>query len=148
MIVNDNINGVWALESYIMHNEAMRAANEKMVAEVDRRYTEGNELRAIALKIKETADRDALELDRASQTYKAERNDAMREQSITDKGQYATHADVAMVVDRMEKSLKPIVEYIATQQGGVAGSRITTGNVYAAIGAFGIILGAIMYLFK
>ena len=147
MIVNEISNG-WTLESYIMHNEAMRLTNDRFIAEVDRRYTEGNELRAMALKIKETADRDALELDRASQTYKAEKNDSMREQTISDKGQYATHADVALVVERMEKSLKPIVEYIANQQGGVKGSDITMGKIYAAIGAFGVILGAIIYLFK
>ena len=46
----------WTIETYAAHNEAMRLVEEKFQNERDKRYTEGNELRAMALKIKETAD--------------------------------------------------------------------------------------------
>lgn len=61
--------GCWTIEAFIIHQRelrladrelatALRAAVRELAAERDRRYTEGNELRAMALKIKETADRD------------------------------------------------------------------------------------------
>jgi len=136
----------WTVETYVIHNEAMREAEEKLQIERDRRYAEVNIEREKALKIKETADLAALELARESQVYKDERNDAMREQALSSTGVYATHADVSMVAERMGKSineltermesaLKPLVSFVSSQQGVQKGSQITMGNIYAAIGA-------------
>lgn len=118
----------WTLEGYISHNELMRDAESKLYAERDKRYSEGNELRAMALKIKETADLTALELARESQVYKDERNDAMREQNLKETGVYATRDDLAVVFSKSEKALlsfteeikvalRPMIEHIAADKG-------------------------------
>ena len=134
-------NNGWTIESYIAYNEAMRAADEKLRVETDRRYAEVNVEKEKALKIKETADLAALELARESQKYKEERNDAMREQSIGDRGAYATHADVAMVVDRMERALKPLVEFVNSQQGADRGISETTNKLNDNIGLIIALVG-------
>jgi len=151
-------NKIWNLESYTLHNEAMRVADEKFQTERDRRYAEVNVEREKALKIKETADLAALELARESQVYKDERNDAMREQTLASTGIYATHADVAMVADkmgksinevaeRMEAALTPLANFVANQQGVTKGSQVTIGKIYTAIGAVTAIIVAAVYLF-
>lgn len=142
----------WTLEAYASHNEQLRELEEKRnderfkhlaeVAELnDRRYGEVNVEKEKALKIKETADLTALELARESQVYKDERNDAMREQSLKDNGIYATRDDLADVVQKMEKSLKPLIDYVSGQQGVTQGSSITIGRVFALIAAVGTIIG-------
>jgi hypothetical protein len=158
----------WSIETYVIHNEAMRVSEashnkamqevevklqdvkiqhlEEIIALNDRRYTEGNELRAMALKIKETADANALELASESQTYKEARNDATREQNLKETGIYATRDDLAAVVEIFKKALKPIEEFVSTQQGATKGSQITMGKIYAAIGATGTIIGIIIGL--
>jgi hypothetical protein len=111
------------------------------------------------MKIKETADLAALELARESQVYKDERNDVMREQSLSQTGVYATHSDVAavaekmgesinLVAERMESALKPISSFISAQQGVTKHSEITMGKIYGAIGAVTAIIVAAVYVFK
>jgi len=151
-------NKIWTLESYSIYNDALRAADQRFQAERDRRYGEVNVEREKALKIKETADLAALELARESQVYKDERNDAMREQTLASTGIYATHADVAMVAEkmgksiadvaeRMETALTPLANFVANQQGVTKGSQVTIGKIYAAIGAVTAIIVAAVYLF-
>lgn len=147
----------WSVEAYTIHSKALRVADKELqdekfkhitetVALNDRRYTEGNELRAMALKIKETADRDALELDRASQAYKAERYDVRSEQSLKEAGIYATRDDLAEVVNTFKKSLKPIEDFISNLQGATQGGQITMGKVAALIAATGTIIGILVSL--
>src|ERR1035437_7583004 len=100
----------WTVETYVMHNEAVRILEEKLRVESDRRYAEVNVEREKALKIKETADLAALELARESQVYKDERNDAMREQTLSQTGAFATHSDLALVADKMETSINKVAE--------------------------------------
>lgn len=149
--------GIWTVETYALHNEAMRASDishhnemrgveERFQTERDKRYTEGNELRAMALKIKETADANALELASESQTYKEARNDAMREQNLKETGVYATRDDLAEVVSRFDKTIKPILDYVSAQKGVVSGTAMTKGNLYTAIGAAIAIIGVIFLL--
>jgi len=136
----------WSIETYAIYNEAMRKADKEFQEERDRRYTEVNVEKEKALKIKETADLTALELARESQVYKDERNDAMREQNLKETGIYATRDDLAEVVKGMEKSLKPLVDYISGQQGTVKGSQLTVKSIYAAIGGTAAIVGIIVVL--
>ena len=158
--------GIWTIEAMAIHYQELRLADRELDSELrkadhelaaelrladqalaretDRRYTEGNELRARALKIKETADRDALELDRASQTYKEARNDALREQNLKETGIYATRDDLAMVVTRIEKTLKPLADFVSAQQGATKGSQITMGKIFASIAATGTIIGIVI----
>lgn len=140
----------WTIDTYVIHNELMRTANEKFQEERDKRYAEGNELRAMALKIKETADAKALELASESQTYKEARNDAMREQNLKETGIFATRDDLAdvfsksekaltTVVNEMKVALKPMIDHIASEKG----SQLTIGRVIAYIVAMGVITGII-----
>ena len=136
----------WTIETYVLHNEAMRVQSEKFQAERDRRYAEVATERALAMKIKETADLAALELARESQVYKDERNDAMREQTLSQTGAYPTHADLGIVVnkmetsinlvaERMEAALKPLSAFMQNSKGETKGTRLTVQNIYGAIAA-------------
>lgn len=137
---------VWTVETYAAHNEAMRVVEDRFQTERDRRYTEVNVEKEKALKIKETADLTALELARESQVYKDERNDAMREQNLKDNGIYATRDDLAEVVTRIDKTLKPLLDYVSSQQGMGKGSQLTKGNLYAAGTIIIAIIGAIVLI--
>ena len=148
-------NTCWTLDAHIQHNEALRKADRELsdvkinhLAEVialnDRRYTNENELRAMALKIKETADANALELASEAQTYKESRNDAMREQSLKETGVYATRDDLASAIRDIRKVLQPVVDYVSSAQGAVANNQITRGVVFASISAAGVIIGLLI----
>lgn len=150
-----DVNNPWTIESYVLHNESMRLADEKFQTERDRRYTEVGIEKEKALKIKEIADLSALELARESQVYKDERNDTMREQNLKSTGIYATRDDLttafsksekalAGVVDELKSTLRPIMEHISQDKG----SQMTTGKMFAIITASGIIMGIIGGLVK
>jgi hypothetical protein len=127
-ITADNVKDkseVWSVQAYIIHNEAMRAASQRFNDERDRRYAEVNVEKEKALKIKETADLAALSLARESQVYKDQQADVMREKNLAASGIYATNADLAGVVEKMEKTLKPIIEFVNTQQGASKGNELT-----------------------
>lgn len=142
----------WTIETYALHNEAIRVLDEKFQNERDRRYTEVNVEKEKALKIKETADLTALELARESQVYKDERNDAMREQNLKETGHYATHNDVAEVVEalgnKLSVILKPLIEHVSNEQGKEKGMELTTGKIFGYIASLGVILGIIFALLK
>ena len=142
------INVAWTLEAYIVHVEAMRVADEKYNTERDRRYTEVNVEKEKALKIKETADLAALSLARESQVYKDQQADIMREKNIAASGVYATNTDLQLMVDKIEKSLKPLFEFVSAQQGATKGSELTFGKAMALIAAFGTIAGVIAVIIK
>jgi hypothetical protein len=86
---------------------------DRWMEERDRRYTEVAEARAEALKIKEQADRDALELAQRNQTYKDERSDKMSEDVIGSRGNYATKEDLSQLGNQFATALKPIQDFIA-----------------------------------
>src|ERR1700684_1324704 len=93
-----NISG-WTLDTYAVHNEALRMADERFMAERDRRYLEVNIEKEKALKIKETADLAALSLAREIQSYKDEKANQLREQIGGERGLYATKTDLAAAMD-------------------------------------------------
>lgn len=134
---------------YKVHNEAMRKADRRFDEERDRRYTEVNVEKEKALKIKETADLTALELAREGQTYKDERNDSQREQSLKSTGIYATQTDLAtafsksektlaMFMEEMRTALKPLVEHISADKGADK----STTKLYANITVLVLLIGA------
>jgi hypothetical protein len=139
---NDNI---WTLQAYVLHNEAMRKADEKFHAERDRRYTEVKVEAEKAIKVKETADLAALTLARESQLYKDQQADIMREKNLAASGIYATNTDLANVVDKMEKALKPLVEFVNAQKGANSGNQMTWGKIYSTIAATGTIVGLLVF---
>ena len=124
----------------------IRKAEERFQDERDRRYTEVNVEKEKALKIKETADLAALSLARESQVYKDQQADVMREKNLAASGVYATNADLSLVVDRFEKALKPVVDFISKQQGMTSGSQMTMGKIFAMIAAVGTIIGILVVI--
>lgn len=121
-------------------------AEAKFQDERDRRYTEVNVEKEKALKIKETADLAALSLARESQVYKDQQADVMREKNLAASGVYATNADLALVVEKMEKALKPLTDFVNSQKGISQGSQLTLGKMFAAIAATGTIIGIVVGL--
>jgi hypothetical protein len=107
----------WTVETYAIHNEALRGAEWKFQEERDRRYAEVATEREKALKIKETADLAALGLAREIQTYKDEKANQLREQISSERGLYATHSDLTGAVEKIEATLAPISLYIQSQLG-------------------------------
>lgn len=136
----------FTLDAYIKHNEAMRSMETKILEERDRRYAEVGIEREKALRIKETADLAALSLARESQVYKDQQADVMREKNLAASGIYATNADLAGVVEKIEKSLKPVFEFVSSQQGISQSSDITFGKILGIIGATGTIIGILVFL--
>ena len=147
--------GIWTIESYAIYNTALRVADKELYAEKvlhlaevvelnDRRYGEVGIEKEKALKIKEIADLSALELARESQVYKDERNDTMREQNLKDNGIYATRDDLADVVKGMEKALKPLVDFVSSQQGAASGRSKLSGAFNSNIALICTIIGAVI----
>jgi hypothetical protein len=158
----------WTVETYAVHNEAMRRESQRFEDERDRRYTEVNIEKEKALKIKETADLAALSLARESQTYKEQQNDALRDKNLSESGVYATNASLSKVAEDIRAStdlaiqglatqtaktlsefmaeIKPFMNGSIQQEGQQQGTRITKANLYAALGAVGT-LAALFYAF-
>lgn len=136
----------WTLEAFMEHTRLIQEKDKEFRNEQDRRYTEGNELRAIALKIKETADNDARILAREAQVYKDQQADIMREKSLASSGIYATNESVILAIEKIEKVIKPLAEYVASQQGVDKGMAMTSTKLIGLIGVTGVIVGIIFTL--
>lgn len=93
-----------------METVSLREHLEKVMDLNDRRYNEVNIEKEKALKIKEEADKVALGLARDIQIYKDEKANELREQINSERGIYATKAEI-----------KPLAEYISSQQGRSSG---------------------------
>lgn len=115
----------WTLDSYIAHNEAMREMDRGLHEERDRRYADVALEREKALRIKEEADKSALLLAREIQTYKDEKANELREQIGSERGLYATKSDLVAVADKIEATIKPLIEHMALTQGRGAGMSST-----------------------
>ena len=102
---------IWTLEAYAAHNEALSQ-------ERDRRYSEVAAEKDRALRIKEDGDEKALNLARDIQVYKDEKANELRTQIERERGTYATHADLKALSDKLEITLKPILNYVAQQGNG------------------------------
>ncbi len=129
----------WTVDTYRIHNEAMREAEklaqrerERFMEERDRRYTEVGIEREKALKIKQTADLAALSLARDIQIYKDEKANELREQINSERGHYVSQAE-----------LKPIADYVTSQTGPRA---ITGATVAAFLAAGALLLGTYLGL--
>lgn len=120
------------------HLEALAAAN-------DRRYTEVNIEKEKALKIKEAgdievkktkeeADKTALGLAREIQTYKDEKHNGLLQQWQAERGTYVT-------TDKFEGAIKPLVEFMSSQQGKGQGNKDVMDIIKLAILIAGFFLG-------
>jgi len=145
----------WTVDTYRVHNEAMRHAETKFGEERDRRYKEVAEEREKALKIKEEADKMALGLQRDNQIYKDEKANELREQIGRERLLYATKDDVKGATEKLETALKPLMEFVAAQQGRARGMDQGWVWMIGVIGALGtlstigaIVVGVIVFFIK
>jgi len=115
----------------------------ELADERDRRYAEVATEREKALKIKETADLAALGLAREIQTYKDEKANELREQISSERGLYATKDDLGAVVREVQAQLKPLNDYILSQQGRSVGIGTSATILVTAIVAVGGVIGII-----
>lgn len=140
----------WTIATYAAHNEALRQAEKRFQKERDRRYTEVNIEKEKALKIKETADLAALSLARDIQIYKDEKANELREQIGSERGLYATKADLTAIAVQFTTELKPLTAFVSTQQGQTKGISLIVGAI-AVMGGFalttvGLVLSVAIYL--
>jgi len=117
---------VSALELRLFEERTLRLqdridADDRFQSERDRRYAEVALEREKALKIKEQADRDALGLAREIQTYKDEKANELREQISRERGEYVTQSQLKGVTDKVEATMKPVLDYVSSQQGRSSG---------------------------
>lgn len=95
----------------------MREADERLQAERDRRYAEVNVEKEKALAIKTEADKTALGLQRDVQAYKDEKANNLREQIGSERGTYATQTDLRAAIEKLDATLKPLIDYMSSVQG-------------------------------
>jgi hypothetical protein len=95
---------------------------ETVIAANDRRYAEVNIEREKALKIKEEADRRALELAREIQAFRDEKANGLLDLVKSERGGYATNKDI-----------EPLKAYIAGQTGRGLGMNALGGWAIALI---------------
>jgi hypothetical protein len=129
----------WTLETYALHNEAMREADARFQAERDRRYAEVNIEKEKALQIKEAADEAALQLAREIQTYKDEKANELREQIGSERGLYARKADLAALGEKMDATIAPLAAYVAAQQGREKGISLSWAVLMGVITLLGLL---------
>jgi Fe2+ transport system protein B len=141
--MNDASAKGWTIDTLATYNDALREAEEKFQTERDRRYSEVANEREKALKIKEEADKVALDLARQIQTYKDEQANELREQINSERGDYATKNDLSGVAEKLETALKPLADFVTAQQGR-ADSR-TEGH--ARVGTTTAVIGTAFALF-
>ena len=112
----------------------------------DRRYSEVNTEREKALKIKEEADKAALGLAREIQTYKDEQANRLREQINNERGTYATKDDLVAAMREITQTVKPLAEYVSSQQGRSGGIASSWGLLVSAIVMTAAIVGLLVRL--
>jgi hypothetical protein len=100
------------------HLEALQEEREKFALERDRRYLEVSIEREKALKIKEVADLAALQLAREIQTYKDEKANELRTQIERERGNYASRGDLKALEDKIDATVKPLIEFVSRSRGG------------------------------
>jgi hypothetical protein len=86
-----------------------------------------------AMAVKEVADRLALELARDHQQYRDEKANELREQINTERGHYAARGELEAAVAKLEAELKPVLVFMASQQGRSQGISATTALIMALI---------------
>lgn len=134
----------WTVDTLHDHFTVLREGDTRFYEERDRRYTSESELRAMALRIKETADAEALRLAREAQSLKDEQTDKLRDESLSRSGIYATNAGVQQAFQeleaRIQEVLKPLVDYVSNQKGAtgaaaaISSKHLTQAGLLIAVG--------------
>jgi hypothetical protein len=127
-------------EADLRFEQAMREADQRFNAERDRRLSEVAVEREKALKIKEEADKAALALARADQTYKDEQANRLREQINAERNTYITTDQLAASIREMRSLITPLTDYMAGQQGRSTGTGDVRSNIGAILGAASVVM--------
>ena len=145
----------WTIDTLHSHLTAMRAADQALQDERDRRYAEVKAAEEKALKVKEKADEVALGLQRDNQVYKDEKANELREQISSERGRYVTREELASAVREIQALIKPLTEYTTSDAGrnmGAAGirtdQRLNMSTVIAAVATLVAVLSFILYALK
>jgi hypothetical protein len=128
------------------YESALHLAEEKFQNERDRRYAEVKNAEEKALKVKEEADRTALSLAREIQTYKDEKANELRSQIERERGSYATQGDLKGAIEKLEATVKPLADWIASQQGRTGGLNAGWGYLVGAIGVIATVISLVILL--
>ena len=115
MKMDDNTK--WTIETYAVHNEALRQAEAKFQEERDRRYKE-------VADTKEKAQAQADQLSRDTQTYKDMKGNELREQLGEERYDYARKTELQTLQEarlndkkELQEVLRPILEALASNKG-------------------------------
>jgi CHASE3 domain sensor protein len=127
---------------------AVRDSDLRFEAERDRRYTEVNQEREKAIRIKETAERRALELAREIQDYKDEKANELRSQIESERGKYVTQEQLVAITREHTAEIKPLTDFVASQQGRQGGQeyqRTSAGDqMTRAIAALSLLVAIVV----
>lgn len=104
----------------------------RFLQERDRRYAEVQ------------TERDKAEvIARETQTYKDMKANELREQLAAERLEYASKSDLKAAIETITATLKPIVEFVASQQGSRQGSsdfrQLIAWGIAAALGIWAIV---------
>jgi hypothetical protein len=125
-------------------DQALYEERDKRYEERDRRYAEVNQARAEAVKVKEAAQSEALELARREQEYKDKKASELRDQFGAASGSYVTKDELIRVENNIKEEFKsaidPIVEYIASQRGKSEGASTSFGVVVKIVAVAGTLI--------
>lgn len=127
--------------SVLAHVLAIRAGDQALLFERDRRYTEVSLARAEALRIKEDSVQMALTLARESQQYREQAHNGLLQQIRDERGGQATKAELIALDEKNAALVKPVLEYIASQRARGAGLNAGWAYLVAALGLLGILFG-------
>lgn len=110
---------------------SLREYLEAVLYERDRRYKEVQQ------------ERDKAEILRAAnQAYRDEKANELREQISQERGRYVTQDALTSAVETLEATLKPVLEYVASQQGARSGAldqrALVAWLIAAALGLWAI----------
>lgn len=131
----------WTIPTLVAHLAEVRALERAFMAERDRRYSEVSTEREKALKIKEMADRAALQLAREIQTYKDEKANELRSQLERERGDYATRQEITSLEDKLIAMIAPLTEFIAGLQGRRNGTAAQWAGIATVVTILLVALG-------
>jgi hypothetical protein len=124
----------------------IRDADIKFHEERDRRYTEVKNAEEKALKIKEEADKVALDLARQIQTYKDEQHNGLLKQHADFVAQAVTQQELKAMADKVDITMRPLTDFVSSQQGRVSGADRSWQFILGTVAMAGIILSLIITL--
>lgn len=107
----------WTMKALRVYHRDLRKADQALAKERDRRYAEVEAEREKAVRIKDHADEQALNLARQAQTAKDDMHNGLLKQIGEERGTYATKDDVAAAVKEINATYGPLVTWATSQQG-------------------------------